>query len=429
MQKRALCLFLGRWLLGFVSFAAPALSGNTTISLSALPLPCTLVDETKLDTPCERTVFSWDLDIALRFALELEDRWELWLDAAAGFAGFEHVIFGGRGFLGEVEVKPELWLAIPFESVLDVNNLPNSAIISPGEMLFAAAQVQASWKVDVFDIRWTSVLQDINFPDPGRDYPYLHYGIQSQSFAMGTVVNVSTTLANDVGVGFQAGFGAEPGGFRVKGYSTSVRAVPDRLYARVSVNNIALNCPWCDSWGALIDRVRLGLSFAVEPKEETFMRVGGSIIFNLYKSIRVSTSFNMVVPEGIEWGGISVSAKTPVGSLNLHFGPEGEFKSGTLNMNYRTQLNLGWTSGIFTARATATSQQGISSASASLSLSQGTFSSNYNISYAYQSDRGLAFASFSLRFRLNLNPLQAGVHITFGRYGLGRFTVSTGYVF
>ena len=429
MQKRALCLLLGWWLLGFVSFAAPALSGNTTISLSALPLPCTLVDETKLDTPCERTVFSWDLDIALRFALELEDRWELWLDAAAGFAGFEHVVFGGRSFLGEVTVKPELWLAIPFESVLDVNNLPNSAIISPGEMLFAAAQVQASWKVDVFDIRWTSVFQDINFPDPGRDYPYLHYGIQSQSFAMGTVVNVSTTLANDVGVGFQAGFGAEPGGFRVKGYSTSVRAVPDRLYARVSVKNIALDCPWCDSWGALIDRVRLGLSFAVEPKEETFMRVGGSIIFNLYKSIRVSTSFNMVVPEGIEWGGISVSAKTPVGSLNLHFGPEGEFKSGTLNMNYRTQLNLGWTSGIFTARATATSQRGISSASASLSLSQGTFSSNYNISYAYQSDRGLAFASFSLRFRLNLNPLQVGVHLTFGRYGLGRFTVSTGYVF
>ena len=205
--------------------------------------------------------------------------------------------------------------------------------------------------------------------------------------------------------------------------------MPDRLYARVSVNNITLDCPWCDSWGALIDRVRLGLSFAVEPKEETFMRVGGSIIFNLYKSIRVSTSFNMVVPEGIEWGGISVSAKTPVGSLNLHFGPEGEFKSGTLNMNYRTQLNLGWTSGIFTARATATSQRGISSASASLSLSQGTFSSNYNISYSYQSDRGLAFASFSLRFRLNLNPLQVGVHLTFGRYGLGRFTVSTGYVF
>jgi len=77
--------------------AAPTLSGNTTVNLSALPLPCTLVGETKLDTPCERTVFSWDLDIALRFTLTFDDDTNLWLDATAGFAGFEHVIAGRRG--------------------------------------------------------------------------------------------------------------------------------------------------------------------------------------------------------------------------------------------------------------------------------------------------------------------------------------------
>jgi hypothetical protein len=98
-------------------------------------------------------------------------------------------------------------------------------------------------------------------------------------------------------------------------------------------------------------------------------------------------------------------------------------------MNYMTQLNLGWTSGFFSARATATSLHGISSASASLSLSQGTFSSNYTLAYAWQSDRGLSFASFALQFKINLNPLQVGVRFTFGRHGLGRFTVSTGYLF
>jgi len=387
------------------------------------------VDETKLDTPCERTVFAWDLDLSLKFQLNFNDNKTLWLDATAGFAGFEHVVFGGRGTLGDVEVKPEFWLAMPFESVLDVNHLSNSAIIPPGRMLFAAALLQANWEVDIFHIRLTSVFQDINFPNPGTDYPYLHYDIQSQSFALGTVINVSTTIAENVGLNLQMGFGAEPRGFQIKGRSTSVRAVPGRLYARLSVNNIRLSCPRCDSHGVPVDGARLGLSFTIEPKKETFLRVGGSIGFNLYKIIHINTSFTITVPEGIKRGGFSVSAKTPVGTLNLHFDPEGAFKSGTLNMNYRTQLNLGWTNGIFFARATATSQHGISSASVSLALNQGGFSSTYNLSYSYQSDRGLAFASFSMRFRLNLNPLQVGVNLVFGRWGLGRITVTTGYTF
>ena len=413
----------------FTGMSAPTFTGNTTVNLSAIPSPCSLVDEIKLDTPCERTVFLWDLDIALKFTLTFRENTNLWLDAAAGFAGFEYVVFGGRGILGGVEIKPEFWLAVPFETVIDINQLPNSAIISPGEMLFAAAQVQANWRADMFRISWTSVFQDLNFPNPGVDFPYLHYGIQSQSFALGTVFNVHTTIAESFPINFQVGFGAEPGSFSVKGHSTSVRAVPGRLYIRISITNINLSCPWCAKWAFFADEIRLGLTFSIEPKEAEFMRITGTISCNLYETIHISTSFGMVVPNGIEWNGFSISTKTPVGSLNLHFDAEGGFKSGTLNMSYRTQLNLGWTSGIFFTRATATSEHGLSSASASLSLSQGAFSSNYNLSYTWQSDRGLAFASFSLNFKLNLNPLQVGVRFTFGRYGLGRFTVSMGYVF
>jgi len=409
--------------------AAPTLSGNTTVNLSALPLPCTLVGETKLDTPCERTVFSWDLDIALRFTLTFDDDTNLWLDATAGFAGFEHVIAGAEGCLGEIVLKPELWLAVPFESIADVNQLPNSAIIPPGDMLFAAAQVQANWRAEGFRIQWTSVFQDLNFPNPGTDFGPLRYGVQSQSFALGTLIKVSTAIAGDIGFSVQVGLGAEPGGFRVKGYSTSVRASPERLFATISVTNISVSCPWCRVPGFPVDGIKLGLTFVVEPKGDPFLTLRGSIAATVLDNVRVSTSLSLVVPQGIQWGGFSVSATTPFGSLNLHFDPQGEFKSGTLNMGYRAQLNLGWASGTFSARATATSEHGISSASASLSVSQGNFSSSYQLAYAYQSDRGLAFASFSLRFRLNLNPLQVGVHFTFGRYGLGRFTVSTGYVF
>lgn len=175
--------------------------------------------------------------------------------------------------------------------------------------------------------------------------------------------------------------------------------------------------------------MRLGLSFLIEPKQEQFLRLTGSVNLKAFEIVSVGTSFSMVFPAGIEWGGISISAPTDYGTLNLHFDPHGEFKSGSLNMSYRTDLNLSWTSGTFMARATATAEHGISSASASLTLGQGTFTSSYNLAYAWRSDIGLSFASFSLQFRINLNPLQVGVHLTFGRYGLGRFTVQAGYVF
>ena len=413
---------------GVCAFGLPQLSGSTTVNLSAIPLPCSLVGEVKLDTPCERTVFSWDLDMAIKLKLSFSPS-ELWLDAVGGFAGFEHVIVGAKGTLAGATIQPELWFAVPFESVTDINNLSNAAVIAPGELLFAAARVEASGEVGDFSVRWISVLQDLNFPSPGADFPYLHYGVQSQSFAMGSYVTMSGPVVDPVRLSLQIGMGAEPGGYQVKGYSKSGKAVPDRLYARLAISPIPVACPYCDSAGLPISDVKLGLTFQIEPKDDPFLSLQGSINLKALDTVRVGTSFTMEIPEGIKWGGISVSAPTELGTLNLHFDPQGEFKSGTLNMGYRTELNLGWTSGTFMARATATSEHGISSASASLSLGQGTFSSSYNLAYTWQSGKGLSFASFALRFRINLNPLQVGVHITFGRFGLGRFTVSTGYVF
>jgi len=416
------------FIFGVCAFGLPQLSGSTSVNLSAIPLPCSLVGEIKLNTPCERTVFSWDLDMAIKLKLSLSPT-ELWLDTVGGFAGFEHLVFGAKGRLAGIEVKPELWFAVPFESVTDVNNLPNMAVIPPGDLLFAAARVEATSQVGEFNVRWISVFQDLNFPNPGADFPHLSYGVQSQSFAIGSYITISGTLFEPVRCSLQIGMGAEPGAYSIKGYSASGKVVPGRLYATLSLTQIPIICPFCEEISIPINDVILGLTFRIEPKDDPFLSLTGSINFKVFDTIRVGTSFTMEIPEGIEWGGISVSAPTELGTLNLHFDPQGEFKSGTLNMGYRTELNLGWTSGTFSARATATSEHGISSASATLSLSQGTFSSSYNLAYTWQSGKGLSFASFALGFRLNLNPLQVGVHITFGRFGLGRFTVSTGYVF
>jgi len=412
----------------FLSYPSPTLSGNTAVNLSAIPLPCSLVDEVKLDTPCERTVFSWDLDMATKFRLSLNPS-ELWLDATGGFAGFEHVVLGGKADFAGITVKSELWFAAPFESVSDVNDLPNAVLIPPGGILFAQARVEATGRFGGFNTRLVSVLQDINFPDPGGDFSYLSYTVQSQSFAMGSYLILSGAVVEPVRFSLEVGMGAEPGGYSVKGYSASGKAVPGRLYARLFLSSIPVACPYCEAAGLPISDALLGLSFQVEPKGDPFLNLTGSINLKAFDAMRVSTSFSMKVPAGIEWGGISVSAPTSFGTLNLHFDPHGEFESGTLNMSYRTDLNVSWTSGTFFARATATADHGISSASASLSLSQGAFSSNYNLAYAWRSDEGLSFASFSLHYRLTLSPYQVGIQLVFGRYGLGRFTIQTGYVF
>lgn len=214
-----------------------SLSGSTAVNLSAIPLPCSLVGEIKLDTPCERTVFSWDLDMAIKLKLTFSPS-ELWLNAVGGFAGFEHVVVGAKKEFAGITVEPELWFAVPFESVTDVNNLPNAAVIPPGELLFAEARVMAKGEAGGFNVTWISVLQDLNFPSPGADFPHLSYGVQSQSFAMGSYVTISGIVVEPVRFTLQIGMGAEPGAYSVKGYSASGRAVPGRLYARLSLSPI-----------------------------------------------------------------------------------------------------------------------------------------------------------------------------------------------
>lgn len=412
-----------------VGWGVPLLSGSTALNLSAIPLPCTLVGEIKLDTPCERTVFSWDLDMAIKLRLSLGPG-EAWLDATGGFAGFEHVVLGGIYKIpGALELTPELWFAVPFESVTDVNGLPNSAIIPPGRLMFAQARVEAGWRLGDLDVRWVSMFQDLNFPDPGTDFPHLSYPAQSQSFDMGNYVTISGPVVSPVRFSLLIAMGAEPGAYQIKGYSSPGTVVPGRLYARLSFTSIPIVCPYCTAAKLPISDITLGITFQIEPEHDPFLSLSGFINLKVFNTISVATSFTMQIPAGIQWGGFSVSAPTNLGTLNLQFDPQGEFKSGTLNMSYRTDLNLAWASGTFSARLTATSQYGISAASASLFLSQGLFTSNYDLNYAWRSDEGLSFASFSLRFGINLNPLQVGVQLVFGRYGLGRFTIQTGYVF
>lgn len=412
------------------------LSGSTSVSLTGFPLPCTIVDEIKLDTPCERTVFAWDLELGIVLKCSF-DPLTVTLDTVFGIPGFEYVVAGLNGKWGAFTLNSELCFAVPYESVIDVNNLPNMAVIPPGDLLFAQLRVEAAGSFSGVAIRWIAVFQDINFPNPGADYnpPGApdYYRASDQNFALGSVITLSSDLAPGVPLTIQMCLGAEPGSFSVKKHSTSGKANPDAMYLTISLSNIPFPCPWC---GGPFSNLRLGISARIQPKDnpatpytDPFISLTGSASLTLFEKANVSTSFTLGITTGITWGGISVNVPTDFGTINLQFDSSGGFSGASIYFSYRHQFSYGPTSGSCSASATATLDKGVTGASLALSLNQGLFTSSYGLSYALRSDKGLSFAGLNVRFGLNLSPVQIGFLLVFGRGGLAQFGVTIGYVF
>lgn len=423
----AMCGMAVGW--GVVGLASPPesglLTGSTTVSLTGFPLPCTIVDEIKLDTPCERTVFAWDLEMGIVLKCSF-DPLTVFVDTVFGIPGFEYVVGGLDGKWGDFTLKSELCFAVPYESVVDVNNLPNMAVIPPGELLFAQFRAEVAGTFSGIRVQWILLFQDLNFPNPGADYGPLTYTAADQSFALGSLITLSSDLAPGVPVTIQMCLGAKPGSFSVKKHSTSGKADPDTMYLTVSLTNIPFPCPWCLG---PISNLRVGISVRIQPKDDPFISLTGSVSLTLFKKASIGTSFTLGITSGLSWGGISVTIPTDFGTIALQFDSSGGFAGATLYLSYRYQFSRGATSGSCSASATASLDKGVTGASLGLALNQGLFTSNYSLTYSWRSDTGLAFSGLSLRFGLNLSPVVIGMSLAFGRGGLAQLGVSVGYVF
>jgi len=157
-------IFCGAWFLivllaiaGCGAFAQ--LSGRFGLDLVARRIPTTLTGEIKLDTPSEFVM----LEFAIASNLIINASFgfvDLDIDAVVNTAGPEHCIIKAPLNLDkltfyEVEfdklsIVPEMWFAVPFEAVTDVNNLPNSVIIPPGDIMFVKARVTLSTSISGF---------------------------------------------------------------------------------------------------------------------------------------------------------------------------------------------------------------------------------------------------------------------------------------
>jgi hypothetical protein len=175
-------------------------SGRFGLDITARRIPTTLTGEIVLDTPSEFAML--EFGIASNLALKADfGVGNFLLDAATNMAGPEHLVatgvlkadgFEAYGFrLDGLSVSSELWFAVPFEAVLDVNNLPNAVVIPPADPLFVTFRATESWSYAGWSVKQLFMFQDVNFPDPASTFSPLYYPVQSQSCQWGSLTYVT----------------------------------------------------------------------------------------------------------------------------------------------------------------------------------------------------------------------------------------------
>jgi hypothetical protein len=230
------CGSCGRWRRGSVLVGVSALalcfavgltgvgdpvdiSGTFGFDVVAVPIPATLVDEIELDTPAELTLIKFGLEAELDLSLSFPADAGLHLNTAMSIPGLEHCVLDGRIYFGPLLIKPEVWLAVPFETVTDINHFTNWVVIPPGDLMFVKLRCTTEVGVGGFDITNLFMLEDVTFPNPLADFVPLQYTVQSQSFHTGDILTITTEPAPGMSLTSVTRFCATEATNVIKGWS------------------------------------------------------------------------------------------------------------------------------------------------------------------------------------------------------------------
>ena len=426
------CLLVFAW--GVASHAQ--LSGQFGLGIIARRIPTTLTGEIKLDTPSEFVML--EFAIASDAILNVDfGFFDLKLDAAVNTAGPEHFVikapssFGGLPVYGialdKLSIVPEMWFAVPFEAVMDVNNLPNSVVIPPGDILFVKTRVTFSTSVGGFAVKSLFMLEDVNFPSPGSSYTPLYYPVQSQSFAMGSLTTVSWRAQIGVSVNASIGINASTSGTSIKGYSDTGSVLPDNYFGRFGISGIKLG--EIQLYGdTTFQNVQLGTSFTLtqnptQTEATTAFNTTISLSGQLWDNVGISSSITLA-PYPPSFGGVTLSITCE--PFRLAFALD-TMTLTSMSASISSGLNMGAMTGSWGASATGL-ERGMTGASVRLSLAQGIFSAGTSVSFATRGE-AFGFASWASTLTFRLSPAVVTVQATFGRYGLTRAAVTAGVAF
>jgi hypothetical protein len=442
--RRLLCVGFALVILGMIGVPALGqLSGQLSLDFAARRIPATLSDDIALDTPTEYAMLEFAIASNLDVSVDTSFG-EIDLDLGTNMAGPEHAVGVADFRIAPIDlgVSPienihaigEMWFAVPFEGVTDVNGLPNSAVIPPGDPLFVSARFTATFEWSGFDCSCLFMLEDVTFPSPSaRFLPDSHvdgvpdfYRAEEQDFGLGSIWALSWTSPSGFSASLKAGINASAAAKSIKGYSDSGRVdsgVCSPEWGNCFLNGSFGGIPLCDvSLGiATLYDVTMGLAFSVSTTQTLSATLSAS--GKITEDISASTSITLL-KDPITWPGLNVSGS--IGCFQYGMALD-KLELTSLSAGCTTRLDMGTISGSFGISATGLTD-GLTGLSLRLSLGQGLFSASTSVSFA-ELGGNFGFASLGTQLSFRFSPGTISVQATFGHFGLTRASISTGVSF
>lgn len=418
--------------------------GNSRVDVMMEPIPCTLVDEIKLDTPCEKTLLMFDIESIIAATL-VTDHLSLTTNFAIGIAGLEHTILTLGATIGEIDLISEIWFATPFEAVVDVNNHPNVVMIPPGEILFVKKRFTTIANIGGVTLRNLAMFEDVTFPNPNADYgssdcdgdgdvegtcvkgvetnPATQY--QTQSFAFGDIITLTGQTTSGVTVTSEIGICATRASNSVKKFS--------------AVGSVNPECHSQPKPEILFDSTSLSISgIPIAPQITSNAQVNCVKISKCSLTNTLSMSGGLPIPVSVGFTltdlfnlrfSNSVSLVLDSGPARISFSFS-NFQFSGVTLNYASTLDARNVTAALGGNIGIAKGIGITGARLNLSVVSGTFNATHTLNLIRDPvEPGLQFGSFSVSMGLDIAPARITLQATFGQMGLSRSAVSAGLVF
>jgi len=393
-------------------------SGQYTLGTIMMPVPVTLEGGLQLDTPGEMTLLKFGIKSELDFTATIWDA-AFHLNSAINIAGLERVILDFAATLGPFDSKFEIWNAVPFETVTDVNHFTNWVVIPPADLMFVKSRFEIETEFSGVTFHNLMMLEDVTFPNPSTNFVPLLYSVQSQSFHVGDILTLSFSPYPGVNVRSVTNICADGGSRPVKGYSAPGRVSEDCSMCGLAAWDETLTITGLEYCG-----IPFWLSLNVNPCGDEILRLSGGGSFSKLGGMELSGSFSLFP---LLIGGYSFSFSwcdqmSASVSLSNHF----EFRSASVRCNI--DLPLGSMTGRFTTSAAFGSDLEASSISMGANVSQGLFSGGLSVGISQQQDT-LRLSSVSTNLGMTFSPARVTFSILFGRTGLRQATLDVGVTF